>query len=68
MTIRYIDEEKIHTLYYDFKSQSYSQEEESEQAFEWGDSKLADLLPKPDAAVVEKGQMKTLCFLSKRMG
>lgn len=68
MTIRYIDEEKIHTLYYDFKSQSYSQEEESEQAFEWGDSKLADLLPKPDAAVVEKGTDEDTMFSFEAYG
>ena len=68
MTIRYIDEEKIHTLYYDFKSQRYSQEEESEQAFEWGDSKLANLLPKPDAAVVEKGTDEDTMFSFEAYG
>lgn len=48
--IKYISEDKIYDVYYDFKNDSYT-EKEVTKAFSWSEKKLASLLPKPDLEV-----------------
>lgn len=52
-TIKYIDGEDIHTVYYDYNSKKYSEESDTEPAYQWSQTDLGNLLPKPDAQVVE---------------
>lgn len=48
------NDDKVHIIYYDFKSDSYSESTSgAHDAFVWSDSELASLLPKPDAKIVQ---------------
>jgi prolyl oligopeptidase PreP (S9A serine peptidase family) len=58
MTITYVDDDnKFKTVAYDYNSKEYSEDEDSlyagETAFEWSDSKISKMIPKPDSKVVE---------------
>ena len=55
-TIKYIDEDQIYTVYYDYGSNSYSAEEDTEIAYQWSETDLGDMIPKPDVKVVESGR------------
>lgn len=52
-TIKYIDNNKIHTTYYDYGSKKYSNESETEIAVYWSDSELSKKISKPDAPVIK---------------
>ena len=52
-TIRYIDGDNIHTVYYDYNSKKYSEEADTEPAYQWSQTDLGNMVPKPDAKVVE---------------
>ena len=54
-TIRYIDDNKIHTTYYDFASKKYSIEEETEVAYQWSKTDFSTKIAKPEVKVVEVG-------------
>lgn len=48
------DDEKLYTFYYDFKGEVLgSSSDDPDDAYEWSDSALADMLPKPDMRVVQ---------------
>lgn len=51
-TIKYVDDGKIHTEYYDFESQKYSSGSETEQAIQWSQTELGNKIPKPEAKVI----------------
>lgn len=54
-TIKYINEDKIFTVYYDYGSKKYSAETETEIAYQWSQTDLGSKIPKPDVKVVESG-------------
>lgn len=54
-TIKYIDDNKIHTTYYDFVSEKYSDDDETEVAYQWSKTDLGNKIPKPEVKVVEVG-------------
>ncbi len=51
-TVRYVDKDKIHTVYYDYNSGKYSVESETEAAYQWTQTDLGNKIPKPDAKVL----------------
>lgn len=53
-TICYIKDGLIYTIYYDFHSGKYSEEEKTEAAYYWTEGELGERVPKPDAEVVKK--------------
>lgn len=52
-TIKYIKDDKIYTTYYDFVSEKYSNDDETEVAYQWSKTDLGNHIPKPDVKVVE---------------
>jgi len=54
-TIKYIEDNKIHTIYYDFVSEKYSDDDETEVAYQWSKTDLGNKIPKPEVEVVESG-------------
>lgn len=52
-TIKYIDEDNIHTVYYDYNSGKYSAESETIAAYQWPQTDLGNKIPKPDVKVVQ---------------
>lgn len=52
-TIEYVMNGKIHTAYYDFNSEKYSYEEDTEEAYDWGNGKLSMMLPHFEGKVVD---------------
>mgnify|MGYP004458963801 CR=1 FL=1 len=55
-TIKYINENKIYTVYYDYGSKKYSTEENSEIAYQWSQTDLGNKIPKPDVKLIEVGR------------
>lgn len=53
-TIEYISNDKIHTVYYDYKSKEYTEDEKTEKAIYWTQGTFKDKLPKPKAQVIKK--------------
>lgn len=53
-TIKYINDNKIYTSYYDFSTKKYSEDENTEEAYYWTTSELGTKIPKPDVKVVKK--------------
>ena len=51
-TIRYLNNGEILTAYYDFHSQKYSNEPETEVADQWPTSDLATHFPKPETKII----------------
>lgn len=52
-TIKYLEEDKIFTVYYDYGSKKYSTEEKTEIAYQWSQTDLGSKIPKPDVKVVK---------------
>lgn len=52
-TIKYIDNNKIYTEYYDFSSKKYSLDKDSQTACQWSKTELGNKIPKTNAKVVE---------------
>jgi len=52
-TIKYVDENKIYTVYYDYKSKKYSIDSEIKVAYQWSQTELGSKIPKPDVKIVE---------------
>ena len=55
-TIKYINDNKIFTVYYDYGSKKYSTEENSEIAYQWSQTDLGNKIPKPDVKMIEAGR------------
>lgn len=55
-TIKYIDSDKIITVYYDYGSKKYSSDPKAETAYVWSQTDLGTKIPKPDVKVVESGR------------
>lgn len=53
-SIEYIDNDKIHTVYYDYQSNEYTEEETTESAQYWTRGIFKDKLPKPKASIIRK--------------
>lgn len=53
-TIEYISNDKIHTVYYDYKSKEYTEDEKTEKAIYWTKGTFKDKVPKPKAQVIKK--------------
>lgn len=53
-SIEYIDNDKIHTVYYDYQSNEYTEEETTEDANYWTRGVFKDKLPKPKASIIKK--------------
>lgn len=67
-TIRYIDDGKIYTVNYDFKSDKYTMDDETVEAYQWSTTTLGDHIPKPDAQVVEAGRDDEMIFMFDAYG
>lgn len=67
-TIRYIDDGKIFTVYYDYSSKKYSAEAEAEIAYQWSQTALGNKIPKPDVKVVESGRDDEIIFMFDAYG
>lgn len=67
-TIKYIDENKIFTVYYDYGSKKYSAETETEIAYQWSQTDLGSRIPKPDVKVVESGRDDEIIFMFDAYG
>lgn len=67
-TIKYIDEDKIFTVYYDYASKKYSVEAETEIAFQWSQTDLGSKIPKPDVKVVKSGRDDDIIFMFDAYG
>lgn len=52
-TIRYVADGKIKKVYYDFKAESYTYDDEEVEAYEWSSNDIATQLPKPKAEIVK---------------
>lgn len=53
-TVKYVDENTIHTAYYDLNSKKFTEDTETESAYQWSQTALSSKIPKPDAKVVKK--------------
>lgn len=54
-TIKYIDDDRIVTAYYDFASKEYSIEDDTVEAYQWTETELGNKIPKPEVKVLEAG-------------
>lgn len=53
-TIRFVDDtDHICTVYYDYRSEKYSFETKTDEAYQWAQTQLANAVPKPDTKIVE---------------
>ena len=52
-TIKYIDNNKIYTEYYDYHSKKYSMDKNPQIAYQWSKTELGNKIPKLDAEVVD---------------
>lgn len=52
--IKYVDNGKVCTIYYDFASKKYSKDGEEKEAFEWATKTFKDIAVKPQAEYVKK--------------
>lgn len=62
-TIKYIDEGKILTAYYDYSSKKYSAKAETEIAYQWSQIDLGSKIPKLDVKVVESDRDDEIIFM-----
>lgn len=67
-TIKYLDEDKIFTVYYDYGSKKYSTEAETEIAYQWSQTDLGSKIPKPDVKVVKSGRDDEAIFMFDAYG
>jgi len=67
-TIKYIDDDKIYTIFYDFVSKKYSVEDEVVVAYEWSTTDLGNKIPKPEVKVVEGGRDDESVFMFDAYG
>ena len=63
-TIKYIDEDKVYTVYYDYSSKKYSTEAETEIALQWSQTDLGNKIPKPDVKVIESDSTDSTTYFS----
>lgn len=68
MTIKYIDQEQIHTIYYDFSSKKYSIEEKTDVAYQWTKTELGNKIPKPEVKVLESRNDSEQIFMFDAYG
>lgn len=52
-TVRYIQNNQLCTVSYDFRSGKYTMDPELQEAVQWSETPLGDRIPKPDAPVIE---------------
>ena len=52
-TIKYIDDDRIGTAYYDFASEEFSVEDDTVEAYQWTETALGNKIPKPEVKVLE---------------
>lgn len=52
-TIKYLDDDKIYTVYYDFSSKKYTFENQTETAYNWSQNEIGNTIPKPNVKVIE---------------
>lgn len=67
-TIKYINDNKIFTVYYDYGSKKYSTEENSEIAYQWSQTDLGNKIPKPDVKMIEAGRDDKSVFMFDAYG
>jgi len=53
--IKYIDDNKIYTVNYDFKSKKYTKDNKTEVAYYWTEKEIGNNIPKPKADIVSCG-------------
>lgn len=64
-TIEYIDNNEIHTVYYDYQSKEYTEEESTESSKYWTRGIFKDKLPKPKSSIIIKDDLdddEEFCF------
>lgn len=52
-TIEFVSNGRLYTEYYDFKSQKYSLESDSEEAVQWTEKEIGTEIDKPEAEVIK---------------
>ena len=67
-TIKYIDNNKVYTEYYDFSAKKYSLDKETQIANQWSKTELGDKIPKTNAKVVEIIRDDQINFTFKAYG
>lgn len=67
-TIKYIDEGKFFTAYYDYSSKKYSAKAGTEIAYQWSQIDLGSKIPKPDVKVVESDRDDEIIFMFDAYG
>lgn len=68
-TIRYIDKEKVFTVYYDYSAQKYTYDSKTEPAYYWTERGLEKVIPKPEADYVKNsGWDDSSCFIFEVCG
>lgn len=66
--IRYVDDAEICTAYYDYNSGKYSFESKTDVAYQWSQTNLGDMVPKPDTKIVETSISDDLSFVFDACG
>lgn len=62
-TIKYIDEDKIFTVHYDYTSKKYSREAETKIVYQWSKTDLGRKIPKPNVRVLESSRDDEIIFM-----
>lgn len=68
ITVKYIDEENICTVYYDYSSGKYSSESETEAAYQWSRTELGNKIPMPDVKILKSNLDKEELFMFDAYG
>ena len=67
-TIKYIDADKVFTIHYDFDSEKYSAEEETEEAYQWTQTDLGNRIPKPEVQLLKSSRNDNSIFMFTAYG
>jgi len=67
-TIQYIKDDKIYTTFYDFVSKKYTDDDETEVAYQWSKTDLGNKIPKPEVKVVKGGRDDESIFMFDAYG
>ncbi len=62
MGIRYISDNTIYTVYYDFKNNEYTQDEETAVAYDWTEYEIGNKIPRLEAAFLQKDHETEINF------
>jgi len=67
-SIRYLDNDMIYTVYYDFHTDKYTMDNKVVDAFIWSTYDIGDKVPKPDSKIVDTTWDEDDCFMFEAYG